>query len=299
MSDLSPNSVFAAVSEALPAEYRGNMVIVGSLAAGYHFFRDDEGRVVRTKDVDSIVKPRHEAPESAREMVTTLLAAGWTHRKDEKWGRAGTSETPDNELPAIRLHPPDSEEYFVEFLTIPDPDAVEGVEYLRVHLENGDYGLPAFRFMILNEFRPELTAHGFFCARPAMMALANLLSHPEITPDTMSDKIGGRDIKRCNKDLGRVLALARLAGDDSTQLWARQWIDALEACFPGQCRELAARSGAGLSAVIESPADLEEAWWTCQLGLLADDGVDEDQLSATSHRLIQDAIEPLEEWGRE
>jgi hypothetical protein len=43
------------------------------------------------------------------------------------------------------------------------------------------------------------------------MALANLLEHPVIGPQTMSTKIGGRTLKRSNKDLGRVLAIARLS----------------------------------------------------------------------------------------
>lgn len=45
-----------------------------------------------------------------------------------------------------------------------------------------------------------------------MMALANLLEHPTIGASTMSSPIGGKTLKRANKDLGRVLAIATLSG---------------------------------------------------------------------------------------
>ncbi len=55
-----------------------------------------------------------------------------------------------------------------------------------------------------------------------MMALANMLEHPKIKSDTMSGLLQGRTIKRSNKDLGRVLAIAYLStGKD---------VDSLEKC---------------------------------------------------------------------
>ncbi len=52
MKDLSPKKIFQEVAEAVPRRYHNNIVIVGSLAAAYHFLHHDEGQAVRTKDID-------------------------------------------------------------------------------------------------------------------------------------------------------------------------------------------------------------------------------------------------------
>lgn len=60
-----------------------------------------------------------------------------------------------------------------------------------------------------------------------MMALANMLEHPEIRPETMSILIAGRENKRSNKDLGRVLAIAHLASirnEDALLKWLEKWL---------------------------------------------------------------------------
>ena len=50
MSDVSPVEVLRRVADAIPESVRGNVIVVGSLAAGYSFFADDAERTVRTKD---------------------------------------------------------------------------------------------------------------------------------------------------------------------------------------------------------------------------------------------------------
>jgi hypothetical protein len=68
-----------------------------------------------------------------------------------------------------------------------------------------------------------------------MMALANLLHHPSIGSETMNGLIGGREIKRSNKDLGRVLALAQLSEarqEDSLLDWPKLWSMRCKADFP-------------------------------------------------------------------
>lgn len=40
MSDLSPNDVLRQIAGSLPAEFRKHVIIVGSLAAAYHFPRE-------------------------------------------------------------------------------------------------------------------------------------------------------------------------------------------------------------------------------------------------------------------
>ncbi|MBV8035041.1 hypothetical protein [Roseateles sp.] len=51
---LSPAEILAQVAQAPPADVRANVIIIGSLAAGYHFFAGDRARAIRTKDVDGL-----------------------------------------------------------------------------------------------------------------------------------------------------------------------------------------------------------------------------------------------------
>ena len=46
-ASLSPSEVLAQVAGALPSDVRGNVIIIGSLAAGYHFFAGDGARAIR------------------------------------------------------------------------------------------------------------------------------------------------------------------------------------------------------------------------------------------------------------
>jgi glycosyltransferase involved in cell wall biosynthesis len=57
-----------------------------------------------------------------------------------------------------------------------------------------------------------------------MMALANLLEHPRIKDDLIEDT----NIKRSNKDLGRVLAIARLTPEEMWETWPAAWAKALK-----------------------------------------------------------------------
>jgi hypothetical protein len=127
-----------------------------------------------------------------------------------------------------------------------------------------------------------------------MMALANLLEHTKIAQRTMSSLIAERAIKRSNKDLGRVLALARLSGPEVVDSWTSEWVDAMTACFPDRWRRLAGRAGSGIRELLASPVDLEEATYTCNNGLLAQAPATRELLAIAGHRLLSDAIEPLE-----
>jgi hypothetical protein len=99
------------------------------------------------------------------------------------------------------------------------------------------------------------------------------------------------------KDLGRVLAIARLSirqNDDALLAWPALWQRAVQARFPTEWRDLACRAGAGLRRLLAQPNDLEEARHTCASGLLASMPPTEDQLRIMGRRLLADAIEPLE-----
>jgi len=53
--------------------------------------------------------------------------------------------------------------------------------------------------------------------------------------------------------------------------------------------------GEGLRALLESPADLEEAHHTCLNGLLASQPLSLDALQAAGERVLGEAVETLEE----
>jgi hypothetical protein len=131
-----------------------------------------------------------------------------------------------------------------------------------------------------------------------MMALANMLQHRSIGPEKMSGLIESRQIKRANKDLGRVLALAWLSGTGQVETWPVEWAEGLKSRFPDNWKTLAADAGDGIRALIASSDDLEEATFTSKNGLLAAKLVSDEQMRIVAERIIQDAIEPLMEIAK-
>ena len=111
MSNVSPREVLARVASVIPAACRENIVIVGSLAAGYHLLGDKAGAQVQTKDVDCMLVPRVEAVRAGGEVARRLLAAGWRPKHDERHGQPGDASTPEASLPAVRLHPPQTTDW--------------------------------------------------------------------------------------------------------------------------------------------------------------------------------------------
>jgi hypothetical protein len=124
-----------------------------------------------------------------------------------------------------------------------------------------------------------------------MMALANLLEHPSIKPDLIEET----NDKRSNKDLGRVLAVTRLSAEEAVETWPTLWNRALQSCFPHRWRDLAARSGDGIRALLASPQDLQQTAEICNRGLLHLHQVNAEELGATARRLLTFAVEELEQ----
>jgi hypothetical protein len=298
MKEVSPRKVLQQVARAVPSDCRKNIIVVGSLAAGYHFFGGSDDRPVRTKDIDCILSPRGEAVVTGGTLARQLLGAGWTHRTEGGFGRPQESPVPTDTLSAVRLYPPGSKAWFLELLTLPESEIETGKNWVPIRLNDGYFGLSSFEFLSVAAFEPIDTEFGIRYARPEMMALANLLSHRAIGPETMSTMIEDRAIKRSNKDLGRVLALARLSSDTEIERWPHKWVEALKVCFPTRWRDLAISAGEGLRQLLSSEEDLEEARITCNVGLLAREPVTPDQLRATGERLLQDALEPLAELAK-
>ena len=97
------------------------------------------------------------------------------------------------------------------------------------------------------------------------------------------------------RHVGRVLALVWLESRGEVDTWSERWEYALRTCFPTRWRELAARVGSGLRALLADADRFEEAWHCCNVGLLAGHGVTMDQLRATADQLLGDVIVLVEE----
>lgn len=302
MESLAPSAVLQQVAEALPPTCREQVIIIGSLAAAYHFFEKDSGKELRTKDVDCMLAPHAKAVAAARDVTEQLLAAKWTRRTaDPQWAKAGTADQAAEDLPLVRLNPPANSAWFIELMGVPS-EANNGVPvkaYERLTTSIGDFALCSFGFLGLAEWKPNDTPFGIRTASPEMMALANLLHHPEIRPETMSgDSFGRTPLKRSNKDLGRVLALAYLTSPNELETWPGRWIDALTTKYPSRARELALTAGSGLRQLLLSEDDLDQATLTCSLGLLSSMDVSRDMLAGTGQRVLAEVIESLEDAAR-
>src|SRR5665213_3470260 len=179
MKSLSARGVMRKVAEAIPAECRGEIIVVGSLAVAYHFFGKSDGEVT-TKDVDGMLSPRAHAIHNGKAIAERLFEANWKLRNDPEWNTPGNSSTPVAKLPFLRLNPPDSDEWFLELASAPAEGSGESKTLERLSTSEGDFALYSFRFLALAEEDPLATEFGLLYARPEMIALANLLHHPRI-----------------------------------------------------------------------------------------------------------------------
>ena len=218
-----------------------------------------------------------------------MLQLGW---KPTEQCHPQKTRKPEETLRAIRLYPPISTDYFIEFLNLPKKGQAGTKQWLPVKLEDGWYGLPSFRFMGLVAEERFTSKVGIQYASPAMMALSNLLSHQQIGKDRIESGYM-KGMLRSAKDLARVIALAYLTGRDDTEAWLDAWAKGLKKCFPKNYAELARHAGDGLVELLDDRAALAEAQQTTEIGLLSGLRVNPGMLKATGERLLVDVIEPL------
>ena len=289
-----PAEVLAEIAAAIPADCREYMTIIGSLAVGYRYFRSRPEMAVRTKNADCLISPRVAAVQKGTDIVERLFAGGWKYHATENWPEPGRKGAPLDELPVVRLHQPNAPGWFMELMTVPEDGGDRAVDLLRMQVHDNDYALPSFGFLSLTAYRPLKTDLGIHVARPEMMALANLLEHPEIKPETMSS---WPSMKRSNKDLGRVIAIAWLAMDedpDALLPWRTSWNEALAGRFPDEWHALANQVGSGLRELMANSLDFEQAYGTCVAGLLALRQPSREEYRVAADRLVVDVVEAVE-----
>ncbi|MEI8375791.1 MAG: hypothetical protein WCJ35_23460 [Planctomycetota bacterium] len=285
---LDPVALFQRLANDISDELHKNLFVTGSLAAAYHFRAQLEERAINTKDADVVVHPAGNIA-SCQQMAARLIELGWT-RTEECYPRP--IPEPKENLRAIRLYPPGPHDYFIEFLNLPSENQEELKEWIPVELDDGWYGLPSFRFLSVTSLHRLKSGVGLEYASPSMMALANLLAHRQIgTARIESGPMVG--LLRAAKDLGRVIALARLAGRNETERWLPEWLEALQLCFPGNWGEPAFCLGDGLKELLGDDNALDDAQKTTDVGLLNGQGVTSMMLRATAERLLLDVIDPL------
>lgn len=299
---LTPTEVLEQVARALPEELRQQVIIVGSLAAGHHFFSGDGSKAIRTKDVDCLFSPHAKAVVAATKVTEQLLASKWSLREDATWGRPGEAGQTVEQLPMVRLKPPaapgGTSPWFLELLSAPPAYTAggPGKKLQRVTTSIGDFAICSFDYLALAEWKPLPTTSGLRIARPEMMALANMLHHP-----TVGDAlIAGTDYKRSNKDLGRVLALAHLTTvrdrrdrTEELEQWPERMWQALRAIFGSEAKALGVAAGTGVNALLNREADLAQALRIANLGLLTSMDLGLDAIRATGRRLQVEVLEPL------
>jgi hypothetical protein len=294
--NLNANAVLHRLSLELPEACRKQVIIVGSLAAAAQLIDTDDTEL-RTKDIDGMIAPSACVVATGASLATTLLDRGWQAEVDkDRFVHPADASTPDDKLPVVRLRPPgpDKEDWFLELLGAPPVLAADENGKTRrserVHTPTSDFEIPSFAYLGLTQFRPVLHQSQLQLANIEMMALSNLLHHPNIGEQRMKEKIHGTSIKRSNKDLGRVIALAALRDqqeEDAVERWPAVWCQAMqELNAPAHTLALLDHVNTGVEQLRDSPADRDEALHALNNGLLSSRPWTREQLEIAIKRYL-------------
>jgi hypothetical protein len=294
---LNANAVLHRLSRELPEACRKQVIIVGSLAAAAQLIDGDETEL-RTKDIDGMIAPSACVVATGASLATNLLDRGWQAEVDkDRFAHPADASTPDDKLPVVRLRPPgkNKEGWFLELLGAPPVLAADENGQTRrserVHTPSSDFEIPSFAYLGVTQFRPVLHESQLQLASVEMMALSNLLHHPRIEAQRMKQKIEGLEIKRSNKDLGRVIALAALRDqqeEDAVERWPAAWRQAMqELDAPEQTLALLENVNAGVEQLRDSQVDRDEALHALNNGLLSSRPWTREQMEIAIKRYLQ------------
>jgi hypothetical protein len=267
---LDAEALLAKVADQIPESLRPNVVIIGSVATAWSF-RDLLGTgAVATKDIDVLLRPAVDAVATAERIGQLLLAERWQPQFPQ--GRqAGTPETPDDELPALRVAPPGTAAgWFIEMLAMPPADQTQRRRWIRFQTGQGHFGLPSFRHMPIAVHAAAESPFGLLIAKPANMALAHLLEHAD--PDRNPVASLPHQPPRFVKDLGRAVSLWWLANQQSVGApleWREAWRSTLTALHPSDTPATVNAARTGLLSLADY---IREAHETARLGVLAPHG---------------------------
>lgn len=283
--ELDAAALLGRVAERVPPDLRANVVVIGSIATAWAF-RDVSGtHAVATKDIDVLLRPAIDAVTTAQALGQVLLDGGWQPRYPNGI-RPGTEQTPDDQLPALRLSPPgDADTWFIELLAEPAEDQAARKHWQRFRTGWGDFGLPSFRYLRVVVHDSMNTEFGLRMARPANMALAHLLEHADPDRTPISGLPGNPP--RFVKDVGRAIALWWLAREQSPlagEYWLTGWRQTLKALYPDREAELKEAARAGLINVTDY---LREAHAIALNGVLAPHGTTLDAFRRTHVSLLE------------
>jgi hypothetical protein len=293
---LNANVVLNKLARALPKQLHEHLIVVGSLSAAAQLLKDTNAEL-RTKDIDGMLAPNATAVIAAQKIATELISAGWEPRHDERFTFPADASTPEDQLPVIRLRPPGTgrDEWFLELLGAPPaiaPDAQGRTRYSdRVQTATSHFEIPSFAYLGVTQYQTVQHESGLMMASVAMMALSNLLHHPQIGEATMKAPILGREIKRANKDLGRVIAMASIVDvmdENALEGWPEIWRQALSALgAPVSTVERLVSINSGVNALLVSHADQNEALHSVNNGLLSSRPMDLRQFKIAIERYLQ------------
>ena len=288
MKLLDPRKTLEGLRAHVPAALLKKAVVVGSLAAALAFRTRLKTRGITTKDADLLIQSTGGSAQ-ARRWMESLLARGWTRSAwTGKECFPMDRRTPADRCRAIRLLPPKSGEFYLEVLGLPTLDQSRPLVWKAVDARDGRYALPCFRYMGLGVEGALTHESGFRHAAPAMMALANILSHPELGTQRVKDESGRPRELRAAKDLGRALSLWFLSREDERTSWAGLWIRGLRRRFPRTRKALPLESG--LRALIADRAALIEAQRLSVRGLLDGFDVHPDQMKVLAEELLDGPV---------
>lgn len=289
----------AQIGAALPEGCRPHVIIVGSLAAGYHFFSGAGQRSTRTKDVDCMFSPHAKAVAAAGTVTELLLGAKWQQHKEGEWAEPGNAETPDDKLPMIRLKPPGPEggsDWFLELLGVPDTNSQQDKTFHRVQTSLGT--LRRLQLQLPRAGRVE--AHRDE-VRPARGSTRND-GAGQVAPSPASPRgphqgHGDQALQQgslSRRRVGMVDCRTRPAQRHQRARGMAQ-PDGRRAApiLSGSRTATRAFAGAGLRELMSIEGDRGEALSICNKGLLASMEVGRDAFPATGRRVIQQGVEPL------